>query len=212
MSQIDPAQEEQNKQIKNAFEVLLEGVTPWLVEFGSWIFGGLIAFNLLIVAALITVGPGDPAVAVSTAAFAVALPLEVAGLFLLRLDQDLKHVGFEEEVAQAFHEVSFPGSEQVTSPTLFEARRKKRTRIVLYYCLAIVLLSAVLTLTGMIAALWHIAWWTGVVFIAMVLISSAIVIIAMVASRPPDSAEGKERKRRSREEMIRQAKERDQRK
>jgi len=34
---------------------LLDRVKPWLIEFGSWIFGGLIAFNLIIVAPLLTI-------------------------------------------------------------------------------------------------------------------------------------------------------------
>src|SRR5215471_13709391 len=126
MSQTDPAppdpqqeisraiQEEQDKQSRKpiwqatpgevwkAFGKLVERITPWLVEFGSWIFGGLIAFTLFVMAALFTVGPVDPAITISTAAFALALPLNVAGLIFLRLLQDLKHIGFEEGLAQAF--------------------------------------------------------------------------------------------------------------
>lgn len=212
MSRTAPVPEEQYNQIFQALGKLIEGIAPWLVDFGSWLFGGLIAFNLLIVAALITVGPVEPAITVSTIAFALALPLEVAGLFLLRLVQDLKQVGFEKEVAQAFQEVHFTTGEQVASPTILEVWQKRRTRVVLGYCLGILLLNVLLTLTGMTAALWHIAWWVGVVFIAMVLISSGIVITVIVTSQPPDSAEEKERKRRAREETIRQAKERNQRK
>ena len=185
---------------------LVERITPWLLDFGSWIFGGLIAFNLLVVAALITVGPVDPAITVSTAAFALALPLELAGLLLLRLDQDLKHVGFEEEVAQAFQEVGPNVREQVASRTALELWPKRRTRIVLLYALWILALSVVLTLTGMAAALWHMAWWIGVVFFAMVLISQGMVIVALVTSQPPYSQEEQERKRRSREETTKQAK------
>ena len=221
MSQTDPAPadphqeiplaapEEVYKQSMKAVGKLVERITPWLLDFGSWIFGGLIAFNLLVVAALITVGPVDPAITVSTAAFALALPLELAGLLLLRLDQDLKHVGFEEEVAQAFQEVGPTVREQVASRTALELWPKRRTRIVLLYALWILALSVVLTLTGMAAALWHMAWWIGVVFFAMVLTSQGMVIVAIVTSQPPDSQEEQERKRRSREEMTKQAKEQD---
>jgi len=203
------APEEVYKQSMKAVGKLVERITPWLLDFGSWIFGGLIAFNLLVVAALITVGPVDPAITVSTAAFALALPLELAGLLLLRLDQDLKHVGFEEEVAQAFQEVGPNVREQVASRTALELWPKRRTRIVLLYALWILALSVVLTLTGMTAALWHMAWWIGVVFFAMVLISQGMVIVAIVTSQPPDSQEEQERKRRSREEMTKQAKAQD---
>jgi hypothetical protein len=194
-------------EVRKAFGNLLEKITPWLFEFGSWIFGGLIAFTLLVMAPLITLGPVDPAILVATAAFALALPLDVAGLFLLKLVQDLKHIGFEEEMAQAFQEVGFTMAEQVASPTGLEALRKRRTGVALSYSLGILVLSVLLTLTGMIATLWHMAWWIGVVFFTMVMLSFVIVIVAIATSQPPDSVAEKERKRRYREEMTRQAKE-----
>ena len=231
MSQTDPAPadlhqktplaaaEEQNKQsVKpiwqatpgEAFEALgklVESITPWLFEFGSWIFGGLIAFNLLVIAALFTIGPVDPAIMVATVAFALALPLDLAGLLLLRLVQDLKQVGFEEELAQAFQDVGFTLREQVASPKALESLRKRRTDIALGFSLGILTLSVLLTLTGMIAALWHMAWWIGVAFFAMALISPVIVVVAIAASQPPGSPEEKEQRRRYREEITRQAKE-----
>jgi hypothetical protein len=217
MSQTDPAPvnphtaispaaaEAQNKQIMNAFGKLLESIAPWLLEFGSWIFGGLIAFILLVIASVFTIGPVDPAVTVSTAAFAIALPLNITGLFLLRVFQDLKNVKFEEEAAQAFHDVGFTIGEQLASPKTLESLRKRRTTIFLSWSLGILVLSSLLTLTGMIAVLWHMAWWIGVVFIAMVIICPVIVIIAFATSQPPDSPEEKEQKRRYMEEMTRQA-------
>jgi hypothetical protein len=59
----------------------------------------------------------------------------------------------------------------------------------------------------MAATLWHMAWWIAVAFLAMVLISLAIIIVAFAASQPPESAEEKERKRRYREEILRQVRE-----
>jgi MFS family permease len=227
MSQTDPAPadphkeisraapEEQDKQsnkpiwqatpgeVQKAFGKLFERITPWLFEIGSWIFGGLIAFTLLVLAPLLTIGTVDPAITVATAAFALALPLNLAGLFLLRLLQDLKHIGFEEELAQAFQEVGFT----VVYPTALEALRQRRTGVVLSYSLGIVALSVLLTLTGMTATLWHMAWWIGVGFFTMVLLSLVIVIVAIAASQPPDSPEEKEQRRRYREEMTRRAKE-----
>ncbi len=218
MSQTDPAPadphqeisraapQEQNKQNMKAFGKFVERITPWLFEVGSWSFGGLIAFTLLVVASLLTVGPVDPAIMVAMTAFALALPLDVAGLILLRLVQDLKRVGFEEEVVQVFQDVGFTVGEQMASPTALESLRKRRTGIVLGDSLGILALSGLLTLTGMTAALWHMAWWIGVVFLAMVLISLAMVIVAIITIQPPGSQEEKEYKRRYREEMTRQAK------
>jgi len=218
MSQTDPAPadpqqetsraapQEQNKQNMKAFGKFVERITPWLFEVGSWSFGGLIAFTLLVVASLLTVGPVDPAIMVAMTAFALALPLDVAGLILLRLVQDLKRVGFEEEVVQVFHDVGFTVGEQMASPTALESLRKRRTGIVLGDSLGILALSGLLTLTGMTAALWHMAWWIGVVFFTMVMISLAMVIVAIITIQPPGSQEEKEYKRRYREEMTGQAK------
>jgi len=219
MSQTDPApvdphqeislaaSEEQNKQIMKAFGKLVEGMAPRLLEFGSWIFGGLIAFTLLVLASLFTKGPVDPTITISTAAFAFALPLNVTGLFLLRLVKDLEHVGFEEEWAQAFQDVDFNVGEQVAFPKTLESLRKRRPGFFLGYSLGILALSVLLTLTGMIAVLWYMAWWIGVMFFVLVIISLVIVIVALVTSQPPESPEEKERKRRYREELNRRAKE-----
>ena len=185
------AEEEQNKKIMNAFGQLVERFAPWLVEFGSWIFGGFIALTLFVIASLITIGPVDPAITVSTAAFAFALPLDVTGLFLLRLGKDLKQVGFEEEFAQAFQDVDFTNGEQVTSPKTLESLRKRRTGFFLAYSLGILALSILLTLTGMIAVLWYMAWWIGIIFLVMVIISLVVVIVALVNSQPPESPEEK---------------------
>jgi ABC-type multidrug transport system fused ATPase/permease subunit len=220
MSQTDPtpvdphqeislaASEKQNKQIMKAFGQLIERIAPWLLEFGSWIFGGLIAFTLFVMASLFTIGPVDPAIMVSTAAFAFALPLNVTGLFLLRLVKDLKQVGFEEEFAQAFQDVDFTVGQQVASPKTLVSLKKRRTSSFLAYSFGILAVSALLTLTGMIAVLWYMAWWIGVIFFVMVIISLVIVIVALVTAQPPESPEEKERNRRYREELTRQAKER----
>jgi len=216
MSQTDPApadphqeislaaQEEQNKQIMKAFGKLVARITPWLVEVGGWIFGGLIAFTLLVMASLLTIGPVDPAIMVATTAFALALPLNVTGLFLLRLVEDLKHIGFEEELAQAFQEVDFTVGEQVVSAKALESWRKRRTGIVLGSSLGILGLRVLLTLTSLVAVLWCMAWCIGVIFFVMVIISLVIIIVALLTSQPPESAEEKDRKRRYREELNRQ--------
>lgn len=208
MSQTDPAPADphresspatsqlQYQQTMQALGKFVERITPWLLEVGSWIFGGLIAFTLLVIASLLTVGPVDPAILVATTALALALPLNVTGLVLLRLIQDLKQVGFEEEMAQSFQEVGFTGDPQIPAipaPPALEASRKRRASIVLAYCSGILALSALLTLTGMTSALWHMAWWIGVVFCAMAIISIVIVILAIATSQPPDSQEQKQR-------------------
>ncbi len=102
----------------NAFGMVVERITPWLLDLGNWIFGALIAFNLLILGALLTVGPGDVAVVVSTAALAVSLPMDVAGFFLLRLAQDMKQVDLEEVATQAFQEWGLWSKSRILQPML----------------------------------------------------------------------------------------------
>src|SRR5215471_6699510 len=219
MSQTDPApadpqqeislaaSQEQNKQIMNAFVKLYERFTPWLLEIGSWLFGGLIAFTLLVLASLFTIGPVETTVLVSTAAFALALPLNLTGLILLRLVNDLKQVGFEEGLAQAFQDVDSTVREKVVSPKSLESWQRRRTGLFLGYSAGILALSIILTLIGLIAVLWYMAWWIGVIFFVMVILSLAIVIVALISSQPPASPEEKEQKRRNREESTRQVQE-----
>lgn len=202
------AAEAQYHQSMKAYSRLLDKGTPWLFEVGSWIFGGLIAFTLLILSALITVGPVDLYIKSATAALALALPLDVTGLVLLRLVQDLKPVKFEEGVSQTFQEVGLtPDGMQIPSLTSLQALRIRGTRVALRFALAILAFSIVLTLAGITVALWHMAWWIGLAFLAMVVVNLVIVIVAMVASQPPVTPQERARRKAYRDELLRQAKE-----
>ena len=68
-------------------------------------------------------------------------------------------------------------------------------------------ISVLLTLIGLVAALWHVAWWIGVLFLIVTIISLGIVIVALSAVRTPQTQEERARKQRYAEEMIRQAQE-----
>ncbi len=220
MSQPDPAvtgqpqtgslaaAEAQSYRGRRAYDGLLERITPWLFEIGSWIFGGLIAFTLLILPSLITARPLDLPIEVAAAAFALALPLNVTGLVLLRIVRDVKPGGFEEEIAQVFQEAGLtPGEQEVPSLITLQAVRKRGTRSVLYADLGILMLSSAMTLVGTVAALWHIAWWIAVAFGAMVFICLIIVQIVMSTAQPRISPEEKAQRRRQRDELIKQTKE-----
>lgn len=176
----------------NAFGEVAEITAPWFFEFGSWIFGGLIGFNLLIMGSLITLGPVDPAVMAATAAFALALPLDVAGLFALRLAQDLQRVGLEDEVVRAVGQVIPAVGALAPPPSAREAQRQRRTGRLLRASFWILALSGVLAVLGMLAVLWHMAWWVAVAFLAMVVISLVICSLAIAAARPRDAAEARE--------------------
>lgn len=203
------AEELKYHQSMQAYSKLLEKGTPWLFDVGSWVFGGLIAFTLLILSALITVGPVDLAIKVATAAFALALPLDVTGLVLLRLVQDMTPGNFEQEVAQTFQQVGLKTDDmQIPSLTSLQAMRIRGTQIALSFALGILVFSGVLTLVGISAAFWHMAWWIAAAFVAMVLVSFCIAMLAMTISQPPVSKAERQRRNQYRNEVVRQAKER----
>ena len=167
-------------QAMSGFGTMVERITPWLLDLGSWVFGALIAFNLLIMAALLTVGPSDLAAVIATAAFALALPLDVAGFFLLRLLEDIQKARLEDIAAEAFQQAGFR-VDQVATPDAVESIRKRRMRLVLIYSYSILSVSVLLTVIGMSAALWHMAWWIGIAFLLVALASPAVVVGAMAS-------------------------------
>lgn len=159
---------------------MLAQIAPWLLELGGWVFGALIAFDLVILGALLTVGPVDLAIKIASAAFAVALPPDVAGFLFLRLMADMKKVGLEEIATKAMSEAGFKVENQ--SPGAREAFERRRTRTMLYYSYALLAVGLLLTLVGVTAALWHMAWWIGSLFVVMAIASQAIVVIAIAAT------------------------------
>ena len=193
------------RQVEKASQEAVELTTPWLVDIGAWVFAGLIAFDLVVMAPLIVTASFDQALTISIVMFALALPLNLAGLVMLRLIQDMTHIGFSEEWARAYQDAGLPLGEQLASPKAREEQRKRRATIVLRYAFTVLTLSVALTLTGLTAALWHTAWWIGIVFLAMAAISLGIVIAALATLGPRESPEDRERQRRYWEEMVKQA-------
>jgi hypothetical protein len=190
----------------SALGKMVDRISPWLTEFGSWIFGGLIAFILLVLPALITIGPADTASIVATVAFALALPLDLAGLIVLRLVQDLHRIGFAGELAQAFQEAGFPTGEQATEPAV-AAYQLRRTEITLLYALGVLALSVLLIFAGLVAALWHVQWWIAAAFSAMIVISAGVVVLALAILRTPETPASRARQQRYWDEMTRRARE-----
>jgi hypothetical protein len=164
---IDPAA--QSWRAFNALANLLARVTPWLLTVGSWIFGGLIAFDLLFIPVMLNIRPVDLPIRISLAAFAIGLPLNVTGLFLLRLVKDLTEISVGDLTFRSFQEAGFPDLEAYLPP--IQERRKlneRRSRLAVGYSFAMAGVGVVLTLIGFVAAFWHVAWWIGVVLVATV--------------------------------------------
>ena len=96
---------------------------------------------------------------------------------------------------------------EFASPLAASPTQKRRTEVILLVSLGILVVSVLLTLTGLTAALWHVAWWIGVLFLLMTIISLGIVVVALSVVRPPQSQEERARKQRYADEMIRRAEE-----
>ena len=188
-----------------ALEAVTESITPWLVEFGTWIFAGLIGFAVILIPPLVTVGPIESTIIVSTAALALTLPLNLAGLLLLRLVQDLRR--YEDKLTQGVHDASVILGTEFAAPLMASPTQKRRTEVILLVSLVILIVSVLLTLIGLTAALWNVAWWIGILFLLMTIISLGIVVVALSAVRPPQTQEERERKQRYADEMIRRAEE-----
>lgn len=183
--------DERATQSLDALSRLLDRTTPWLSEVGSWVFGGLVAANLVMISTLLTVGPVDAAIRLAVTAFACALPLNVAGIVVLRLSKDLGDFAVDDQALQAFRESGFPDIETYfPSATERAALPKRRSRLALRYSLAIATVGATLTFAGLVAALWHMGRWIGLAFLAAAGLGAGLVLIAFAhASLGPRGSE-----------------------
>jgi hypothetical protein len=170
--------------IWSGLEKFFDRITPWLFDLGVWFFGSLLAFNLLLLAALLNIGPVDRSVKAAAAAFAFALPLNVAGLFLLRVVRELKDIKLEDELARAFLDAGFSGGGHLADSAALEALRRRRTQMVLGVAPLVLALSVLLTLAGLLAALWHVAWWIAIGFLGVLALSVTVVGLAVAGLEP----------------------------
>ena len=81
---------------------------------------------------------------------------------------------------------------------------KQRTDTGLRYALYVAVLSLALTVAGVVAALWYIAWWEAVLFIVVVLLTGIVTLGLSGQLVRPESEEDRELGRRFREERERQ--------
>jgi len=195
--------DERARQSFDAMNRLLDQTSAWLSEIGSWIFGGLVAVNLVVISALLTVGPVDAAVRISVTLFACALHLNVVGLVVLRLTKDLMDLGMDDLALKSFQESGFPEIDAYfPSAQDRAALLKRRSGVALRYSLAIAALSTGVTLAGLSASLWHMAWWIGSVFMAMIALSVGLMVVVLARAQPPESAWEKAVKGRAGEQRL----------
>jgi hypothetical protein len=195
-----PPLDEESARAFRALRLLGERITPWLVDVGSWIFGGLTAVNLVVIAALIAVGPVDAGVRTATAALAAALPLNVAGIILLRLIKDVNDVGLDDLTQRAFQDAGFPEIDAYfPSPLESASHHARRARVALLYSVGIAAASSALTVIGITAAMWHMGRWIALVLLLAIILSAVVVAIAIAHALPPESDAEKALKRHHRQ-------------
>ena len=176
---------EQSRESIKGLGGLVERIGPWLFEVGNWICGGLTAFDLVAISALLTVGPVDRAVLISSTAFACALPLNVSAIFLLRLIKDITEIRVDEIALKSFQDVGFPNIEAHFPPSAErQLQYKKMSKIALAYAFGAASSGAGFTLFGLISALWHMAWWIAVALLAMVILSVCASIFVLAVGHP----------------------------
>ena len=162
----------------------------WLTEVGAWIFGGLLALNLVLIASLLDVGRVDTAILISICALGCALSVNVVGICLNRLVKDIKYVEVAERLT-ILQEIRDAESAEIEAlyppPEERESVRRRRSTMALWSSLGLAALSSVLTMIGLVAALWHMAWWVGVAGLVTGVLSATLISVVFVSTKPPVS-------------------------
>ena len=173
-----PSVDEPSARAVRGLRNLVDTTAPWLIDVGSWIFGGVTAVDLVVIAALITVGPVDAAVQTATAALTAAVPLAVAGIVLLRLINDAQEMRLENLAERAFQDAGFPNIDAYFPAAHERApRNARRSRVALLYAAGLAVVSVVLSLAGFTAAMWHMAPWIAFVLLSALGLSVTLVLI-----------------------------------
>ena len=170
--------------------VLAARTNAWLTEVGAWIFGGLLALNLVLIASLLDVGPVDTAILISICALGCALSVNVVGIVLNRLVKDIKYVELAERLP-ILQEIGDAESSEIEalypSPEERVPVQQRRSTMALWSSLGLAALSGVLTTIGLVAALWHMAWWVGVAGLVTAALSATLIGVVFVSTKPPVS-------------------------
>ncbi len=196
--------EEQREKLRQMHHTFILALAPWLFDFGSWLFGGLIAFSIVAIQSPIFMASADrdAAMIISACAYALALPLDIAGLCLLRLIQGIKQHNVEEEMQRTLQDVRYPGGQQAAPGDAFEQQRQRRTYNVIVSASWLSGLALLLTLLGLAASLWHIAWWIAIAFLLVALVS-ALLVTLMISAPPPQSKAERAAQRQRRAALAR---------
>jgi hypothetical protein len=141
-------------------------ILKWLYDVGGWIFTGLIAVALMIVLNLITTGTTDRVLLVAGLVLAVALPLNLAGLWIVRYIQNLDQALAEATPPLAQPVAADEATANTASTEIFSAKKRSFMNDTITIILA---LSVLLTLLGLSLALWHISWAVTIVFLVAIL-------------------------------------------
>lgn len=136
-------------------------VLKWLYDVGGWIFAGLIAVALLLLQPLMTVSHIDPVLFIAGLTLAAALPLNLAGVWIVRYLKNQNQALADAALAPTRPSA---GGDETTASNLpaFSAKQRQFTHLILSILFG---LSVLLTLIGVVCALWHISGAVTLVFL-----------------------------------------------
>lgn len=114
-----------------------QGATKWLYDAGSWIFGLLTVTAVILSMDLILLGSPDHATLIAGLAIAIALPFNLAGLWLAQYLKDPAHA------------TPTPAKKQLIESTGFITMA----------------VGTILTFVGLGSAFWRISWVVTILFL-----------------------------------------------
>jgi len=145
---------------------------------------------------------------IAICALGCALPVNVAGIILNRLVKDIRDVETGEMVT-ALQSLGEADSSEIEAlyppPEEQESLRRRRSSRALWWSLGFAALSSTLTAVGLMAALWHVAWWVGAGALATALVSATLVIVVYLSTKPAESERSRALVQRYTEHRLQEA-------
>ena len=112
-------------------------------------------------------------------------------------------MGLDDLTLKAFRKAGFPDIDAYfPAPRERASQRERRSRLALLYSMGIAAVSIALTVTGLIAAVWHMGRWIALVLLSTVMLSVALITVIIAHALPPESDAEKSLKQHCRERRV----------
>jgi hypothetical protein len=172
----NPSRLERRSGLMYAMEKSQQIAARWLYELGGWIFGALIAAALMVLQDLIPLGSSDRITVFAALACALAIPLHIAGLVIVRYVRDLQQAAREIAMAQNLTEGRGLLSDTTLSLQIFSPAKRRAMDMAVSTAL---FLGALFTLIGVATALWRISWVVTLLFFIASMLGLLLIVRAV---------------------------------